>query len=372
VYLKALSLKNFRNYERIELEFNKDFNILYGFNGQGKTNILEAIFVCASGRSHRTSKDMELIRFDGNEYNIKADVKRTDSSVTIEIIYEKNTKKKIRLNGIPVKKVGSLMGNLNAVMFSPEDLMIIKEGPSERRRFIDITMSQLKPSYFFDLQQYARILAQRNNLLKEIEKNKSLTGTLDIWDENLVKTGSRIIKKRHEFLSKLKNLAKEKHLSLTDGSEVLDIKYVPSFSIKDLEEEKEIESAFLNMLERGRQKEILKGITLYGPHRDDYQLILNGKNIRMFGSQGQQRTAVLSVKLSELDIMKEETGEYPILLLDDVMSELDRDRQKYLFKYLKGIQIFITCTDKDIFQGMLENGCSFFNVRNGSITVNNN
>jgi len=147
---------------------------------------------------------------------------------------------------------------------------------------------------------------------------------------------------------------------------------VPSFSIKDLEEEKEIESAFLNMLERGRQKEILKGITLYGPHRDDYQLILNGKNIRMFGSQGQQRTAVLSVKLSELDIMKEETGEYPILLLDDVMSELDRDRQKYLFKYLKGIQIFITCTDKDIFQGMLENGCSFFNVRNGSITVNNN
>jgi DNA replication and repair protein RecF len=371
VYLKALSLKDFRNYEKIELEFNKGFNVLYGFNGQGKTNVLEAIFICASGRSHRTSKDIELIRFDYNEYNIKADVKRADSSVTIEIKYEKNTKKKITLNGIPVKKVGNLMGNLNAVMFSPEDMLIIKEGPSERRRFIDISMSQLKPAYFYDLQQYARILAQRNNLLKEIEKNKSLSGTLDIWNENLVKTGSRIIKKRHEFLNKLNEYAKEKHLNLTNNSEILDIKYVPSFSIKDLDDIKEIENAFKNMLDRGQQKEILKGITLYGPHRDDYQLILNGKNIRMFGSQGQQRTAVLSVKLSELDIMKEDTGEYPILLLDDVMSELDRDRQKYLFKFLKGIQIFITCTDKDIFNGMIENSCSFYNVKNGSITIHN-
>lgn len=367
MYIKGLKLRNFRNYKKLDIELSENFNVIYGNNGQGKTNILESIYLCASGRSHRTSKDMELVNLEENSYYISIDVQKKDSSSLIEIMYEKNTKKRVRINEVPAKKIGDLMGQVNVVMFSPEDLMIIKEGPSERRRFLDITISQLRPSYFYDLQQYYKILGQRNNLLKEIQEKRGLIDTLDIWNENLVNVGARIIKKRHEFLKRLSSFAEKNHLKLTNGKERLNLKYSCSLNTKGEEDVNEIKGVFKKKLERLQESEIKKGVTLSGPHRDDYDILLNGLNIKVYGSQGQQRTAVLSVKLSEIDIMKENTDEFPVLLLDDVMSELDNKRQEYLFNNLKSIQTFITCTDKGFFEDKIKNNSKFFNVNNGQI-----
>jgi DNA replication and repair protein RecF len=367
VYIQGIELKNFRNYSILDVEFSRNMNIIYGFNGQGKTNILEAIYLCASGRSHRTSKDIEMIKFNEDNYLVKIDVKKDADSSVIEIIYEKNRKKRIRINEIPAKKIGDLMGRLNAVMFSPEDLMIIKEGPSERRRFLDITISQLKPAYFYDLQQYYRVLFQRNNLLKELQEKRNLIDTLDIWNENLAKVGSRIIKRRYDFIERLSSYAHKNHLILTNGLEELNIKYNSTIKINGIKSREEIEKAFIYTIELLQNREIQKGMTLCGPQRDDYEIFLDGKNIKLYGSQGQQRTAILSVKLSEIDIMKEETDEYPVLLLDDVLSELDAKRQEYLFNNLQKIQAFITCTDKNFFESKLKSNYSYYYVNNGEI-----
>jgi DNA replication and repair protein RecF len=225
-----LKLHNFRNYEKLEIDFSRDFNILYGENAQGKTNIIEAIFLCASGRSHRTSKDAELVRLDSDGYYVKLDIEKNASDTEVEIAYKKDDKRRIRINDIPVGRIGELVGQLNVVIFSPEDLLVIKEGPAERRRFLDITLSQLRPSYFYDLQQYSKILSQRNSLLKEIQFNNKLMDTLEIWNSNLVKTGSRIIKARRAFIEKLNIVAENMHYKLTDGKEKLETKYAPSVS----------------------------------------------------------------------------------------------------------------------------------------------
>lgn len=228
--IDRLKLMNFRNYKSMDMKFGRNFNIVYGENAQGKTNILEAIFLCASGRSHRTSKDADLLKLGEEKFHIGLEYKKNDVSSLIEIIYEKDQKKKIRINDIPVKKIGSLMGNLNAIIFSPEDLMIIKEGPSERRRFIDITLSQLKPAYFYDLQQYSKVLHQRNMLLKNIQKDKRLMDTLDVWNANLIKIGSRVMKVRHEFMERLNSYVEDSHRKLAGGKERLEIKYSPSIA----------------------------------------------------------------------------------------------------------------------------------------------
>lgn len=365
--VKKLKLINYRNYKSLNVDFSKRINVIFGDNGQGKTNILEAVFLCASGRSHRTSRDNDLMMHGEQGYYIKLGMNKENSDSEIEVLYKQSEKKKIKINEIPLVKIGELIGHLNVVIFSPEDLLVIKEGPSERRRFIDITLSQLKPSYFYDLQQYNKILTHRNNLLKDIQFNRSLIDTLDVWNINLIKTGSRIMKVRKEFIYILSEKARNNHARLTNENETLEIKYSPSIKAGNKSSIEEIEKSFTEEVERLIDKELKKGTTLCGPQRDDYEIFLNDKNIKLFGSQGQQRTAVLSVKLAEIDIMKENTGENPVLLLDDVMSELDSKRQDYLLSSINDIQTFITCTDRKIYGGKLDKDSMLFFVKDGEV-----
>lgn len=367
MHIKSIQLRNYRNYNYLNLNFADTFNIIYGNNAQGKTNIIEAIFLCASGRSHRTSRDDELIKSSASGFEIKLLMEKNGLEEEIHITFSKEERKKIRINEIPIRKIGDLMGHLNAVIFSPEDLLIIKQGPSERRRFIDITLSQLRPSYFYDLQQYSKILFQRNCLLKKIIINRQLEDTLDVWNKHLVKTGSRIMKARNSFVSTLDNFATARHSKLTNNEEKLQLKYSPSFENNFECSDIEIEKAFYEILTRCKSKEIMKGTTLYGPHRDDLDIVLDGESTKIYGSQGQQRTCVLSMKLAEIDLMKEESGEFPVLLLDDVLSELDDKRKEYLLESVQGVQSFITSTDRRFFQGSPKD-TAFIHIENGALS----
>jgi len=353
-----------------------DYNIICGKNAQGKTNILEAIFLCSSGRSHRTSKDNELIKFLENSYYVNVDVNRKYTDTTIEIYYEKDSRKKIKINSVPSKKNGELMGQLNTVIFSPEDMNIIKGSPSERRRYIDIAISQLKPSYFYNLQQYSKIIAQRNCLLKTLNINNGIKSkmyeTLDIWNEKLVETGSRIMIERYNFLKELNEKIKEKHIKLTGGREELEIRYAPSILIENGLDKKSIENSFYKKLVSSVEREIKNCATLYGPQRDDMEVLVNEKNVKLFGSQGQQRTVVLSLKLSEVDIAYRLINEYPVLLLDDVFSELDIKRQQYLIESIKGMQVFITTTEINFIKTLKENNnLSLYMVEEGVVKDTN-
>ncbi|WP_010246643.1 DNA replication/repair protein RecF [Acetivibrio cellulolyticus] len=371
MYIDSLQLRNFRNYKENVIDFSKNYNIIYGENAQGKTNIVEAIFLCASGRSHRTSKDIELVNINSNSYDIKLDATKNQEKTNIEISYEREKKKVIKINEIPLKKMGNLMGNLLAVIFSPEDLSVINEGPSQRRRFIDITLSQIKPSYFYDLQLYNKILLQRNSLLKELQNNRGLIDTLDIWDEKIADIGSRIIKARHEFINRLNKAAKYNHSILSDNNENIEINYSSSVETDNYEDIDKIKANILMDFKRYRYIELKRNTTLKGPHRDDYEIFINNLDVKSFGSQGQKRTVILSIKLSELQIIKEETGEYPVLLLDDVMSELDYKRREILFDNINHIQTFITCTEKDIFDKKDFKDLLFVNVKNGNTIIKN-
>lgn len=368
MYIKNLNLVNFRNYSKLSCDFNRRFNIIYGRNAQGKTNILEAIFLCSSGRSHRTRKDLELVKFGEDSYYININVFRQYRENDIEILYSKIDGKKIKLNEIPVKKNVELMGKLNTVMFSPEDLYIIKGSPSERRRFIDIAISQIKPSYFYNLQRYSKILSQRNHLLKEISKNKQVSSTLEIWSEGLADTGAKIIIERKKFIEKLNEIVKEKHRELTAGKEIPNIRYESSVRISEDNNIKQIKDNFMKNLEEVKDRELKICTTLIGPQRDDIDIYVNDNNVKLYGSQGQQRTIVLSLKLSEVDIVQSLTGELPVLLLDDVLSELDEKRQEYLLNSIKNLQVFITTTEKD-FVKLCDNKTevSLYEVENGKI-----
>lgn len=366
--INCIRLKNYRNYENAEVNFSDKYNIIYGNNAQGKTNVVEAIFLCASGRSHRTSRDNELLKYGCDFFEIKLKYEKETIEEEINVVFSNEERKKIRINEIPLNKIGGLMGHLNAVMFSPEDLLLIKQGPSERRRFIDITLSQLRPSYFYDLQQYSKILFQRNNLLKNISMDRKLTDTLDVWDFHLVKTGSRIIRARKEFVRKIGILAGIRHERLTNHGERLNVIYDPSFEIKNINNENDIEEIFRTNLKRNRDKELMKGSTSIGPHRDDIDIILNDESTKIYASQGQQRTSVLSIKLAEIDLMKDETGEFPVLLLDDVLSELDDKRKEYLIDNIDRIQTFITSTEKRFFTRSNSNAY-FFHVEAGNIQI---
>ncbi|HQA56521.1 MAG TPA: DNA replication/repair protein RecF [Acetivibrio sp.] len=371
MYIKSLSLKDFRNYKNAFILFSKNLNIIYGNNAQGKTNIIEAIFLCASGRSHRTSKDIEMVSINKNEFNVSVELIKEEENKSIEMKYETGKKKMIRINEIPVVRIGNLMGNLIAVIFSPEDIMIVKEGPALRRRFIDISISQLKPSYFYDLQQYNKILLQRNTLLKEIQFNRSLIETLEIWDEKISETAARIMKVRNSFLFELNQKAKDIHYKITNGCEELDIKYNPSIDKTDLSDAENIKNKLMAEFSKMRNAELKRCITMVGPHRDDYDILLNGLNLKIYGSQGQQRTAVLSLKLAEIEIIKNIIGENPVLLLDDVMSELDLERREFLLENIKNIQTFITCTEKDVFMNKKLDEALFIHVEDGNVKIEN-
>lgn len=340
--IDSIRLINFRNYYDISLELNENINIFIGKNAQGKTNLLEAIYMCAEGKSFRTSRDRELINLNKNEAYIGAKVKLDGIDRLIEIKLKRDGAKRIKINRVELKNLRELHSGLIVVIFSPDDLKIVKEGPGERRNFLDNVISQIKPVYRYNINKYNKVLFQRNNLLRTDKLNSQTKSLLEIFDSQLIKIGKEIILTRAEFIEKFSPIAEKNHARLTTGREKLVLKYNPSvkFSNKDA-----IENSFLEELNKNLEKDLKTGNTSIGPHRDDIQFDLDGLNARVFASQGQQRTIVLSIKLSEVEIIKRERNLYPILLLDDVFSELDEDRRWYLINSFKDIQTIITSAD---------------------------
>lgn len=365
--LKELSLINYRNYNKLELTFDSNLIIFSGRNAQGKTNILESIFLSSTGRSHRTPRDKELILWGEKESNVKSLVEKMEGLTLVEIILNLRDNKKININSMLAQRLGELMGHINSVLFSPEDLKLVKGGPTERRRFMDMEISQIKPKYFYSLQQYNRILSHRNNLLKNINEDSSLKKTLPVWDEQIAKVGTYIMKERMEFIDIIGQIAGNVHKEISFNKENLEILYNPSIS-PDSKDAKNIMEKYLNTLESNWEDDIRRGNTGRGCHRDDLILEINGMDVRIFGSQGQQRTTVLSLKLSEIEMMYKETGEYPLLLLDDVMSELDRYRQGQLLSYFDKVQTFITTTDYSDFPDSIGDKMEIFKVFQGRVS----
>lgn len=355
MYIKDLSLLNFRNIGEASVSFGKNINILYGDNAQGKTNLLEAIYICSTGRSQKTHIDGQLVKFGYDEAHIRTFVCSELSTDRIDVHIKKDNRKGMAVNGLAVKKMSEFFGNLYAVMFSPEDLRLVKGGPSERRKFIDMELCQLSKVYCHNLQNYHKVLKQRNNLLKNSHINKNLVDTIPVWDEQLIYYGQKIIEKRKEFIEKLNDVSKNIHSDITGKKESLSVEYKPNADI----------SFFSDKLVSSREKDIILGMTSCGPHKDDMSFFINGNDTKLFGSQGQQRTASLSAKLAEISLIETETGTSPILLLDDVLSELDESRQLFLMESIGEIQTFITCTgiEESIVKYMKES--TVFNVKNG-------
>lgn len=357
MYIDKLSVKNFRNLKNVFVELNKNVNIFYGDNAQGKTSLLEGIYFCATGRSHKTHIDKEVINFDENEAHLQVFAYQNGLCDKIDVHLRRNLKKGIAVNNIPIKKIGELFGILHIVLFAPEDLQLIKAGPSERRKFIDLEMCQLSKVYYYDLKQYYKILKQRNNLLKEIQKNKSLKDTLFAWDSQLVEFGKKIILQRNKFVENLSEIAKDVHKNVTGEKEELKILYKPSV----------LSGEFERKLEKNVEKDIFYGTTSAGPHKDDLVFLINGFDARDYGSQGQQRTAALASKLAEIKIIEKEKGVSPVLLLDDVLSELDEKRQAFLLENIKNIQVIITCTGIEEIKKKTCGEINVFLVENGEI-----
>lgn len=355
--IKSLKLQNFRNYETLQLEFDDGTNIFYGDNAQGKTNILEAIFMTATTKSHKGSKDQDIIQFGHEEAHIRTYLFKEEITRQIDMHLRKGKTKGIAIDSRRIKKASELMGLLNVVFFSPEDMSIIKDGPAERRRFIDLELCQLDSFYLYNLNHYNKIISQRNKLLKDIYINPGLKETLSIWDSQLVSFGSKLIERRNIFISQLSEIINEVHVKLSGGKEELKIIYEKNVEIDDFEEK----------LKESREKDIILKQTTVGPHRDDIIFLVNGVDIRKFGSQGQQRTAALSLKLSEIELVKKSIKDTPVLLLDDVLSELDSNRQNYLLNSIGNIQTIITCTGLDEFVKNRFEINKVFKVSNGMI-----
>ena len=362
--IKSLELSNYRNYESLIMNFDKGTNILYGDNAQGKTNILEAIYVSATTKSHKSSKDKEIVNFDKEEAHIRTYIEKDGIETRVDMHLRKNKSKGIAIDGNKIKKASELLGLLNVVSFSPEDLSIIKDGPSERRRFIDIELCQLDNFYLYNLNHYNKIVNQRNKLLKDLYFNPSLKDTLNIWDSQLVSFGSKIIERRIQFVEQINHIIYDIHKNLSGEKECLRIQYEPDVTMENFEKELSI----------NQDKDIKLKQTTVGPHRDDISfMVTNTDNkkeidIRRYGSQGQQRTAALSLKLSEIELVKKIVKDTPILLLDDVLSELDSNRQNYLLKSIGDIQTIITCTGLDEFVNNRFEINKVFKVINGTVT----
>lgn len=359
MYIESLELKNYRNYEYLCIEFDSGINILYGDNAQGKTNVLEAAYLCGTTKSHRGSKDKEMIRFDQEESHIRMMVNKDGVSHKIDMHLKKHKSKGIAIDGIPIKKASQLFGIINMVFFSPEDLNIIKNGPSERRRFLDLELCQLYRIYLQDLTDYNKVLNQRNKLLKDMGYSPGLEDTLDIWDMQVCKYGRKIILLRKQFIRELNEIIAGIHSNLTGGKEKIVLEYEPNVEEREFEER----------LSQARERDMKLKMTSVGPHRDDFCVRVNGIDIRKYGSQGQQRTAALSLKLSEIQLVRNLIKDHPVLLLDDVLSELDSNRQNYLLQSIQDIQTMITCTGLDEF---IQNQFSInkvFQVIDGKISV---
>lgn len=337
--IKSIELQNFRNYEDLNISFDEGTNILYGDNAQGKTNILEAAYLSGTTKSHKCSKDKEMIRFGEQESHIRTVVVKKDKEYQIDMHLKNNRSKGIAINKVPIKKASELFGILNMVFFSPEDLNIIKNGPAERRRFLDSELCQLDKIYLSDLTTYNKILNQRNKLLKDMVYRPDLKDTLPVWDMQLVETGRKIIRRRKQFVDELNEIVHDIHYRISGEKENLLLQYEPS--IEDI--------FFEDELSRVKERDMRQCMTSVGPHRDDLLFSIGEVDIRKFGSQGQQRTSALSLKLSEIELVKRSIHDTPVLLLDDVLSELDSNRQNYLLNSIHDTQTLITCTGLDEF-----------------------
>ncbi len=359
--IRSLKLKNYRNYDLLKLDFDGAANIFYGDNAQGKTNILEAVYISGTTKSHRGAKDRELIRFGQDESHIEAVVEKNGIDYQLDMHLKKNSPKGIAINKMPIRKASELFGIVNFVFFSPEDLNIIKNGPSERRRFIDMELSQLDRVYLSNLTNYNRIVNQRNHLLKSMGMGGELKDTLEVWDMQLIQYGDRIIERRKEFLDKVNEIISSIHKKLTGGREEIQVIYEPSNGNLTLEQ----------ALQKNRDRDIRIKSTSAGPHRDDICFMVGGLDIRRYGSQGQQRTAALSLKLSEIELVKQAAKDTPVLLLDDVLSELDKHRQNYLLDSINDIQTLITCTGVEDFVNHRFSINKVFHVHGGQVTDEN-
>lgn len=353
MYIKNIKITNFRNYEQLDFDLNKDINIIYGNNAQGKTNILEAIFLCSFGKSFRTSKEKEMIKFNEEKALVEIIYQKKDRDGKIKI--ELGNKKQILLNGVKLKKLSELLGNINIVIFTPDDINILKEGPANRRRFLDMMIGQLRPNYVYNLNMYLKTIEQRNNYLRQIREENKKEDLLEIWDEKLAEYSEKIFVYRNEFINKISKKINEIHDNITNKKEIIKIEYISNCENKE---------NYLKLLKERRKLDIIKGFTTKGIHRDDFIIYINNKDVSSFGSQGQNRTAVLSLKLSELQVVYDEIGEYPILLLDDFMSELDEERRKNFLNNIKNNQVILTGTDKINLENI---NYSIFNVKEGNL-----
>lgn len=353
MWIKKIKINNFRNYNSEEIQLEKNINIFYGENAQGKTNIIESIFLCSMGKSFRAKKDKEMIKLNEENSAVEIEFEKSDRDGKIKI--ELSNKKNVYINGIKIKKLSELLGNINVVIFTPDDINILKGGPQNRRRFLDIMISQLKPNYMYNLNLYLKTLEQRNNYLRQIKEYGKDENLLEIWDEKLAEYAINIYNYRNEFINKIKNKIKEIHKEITNEKEEIEIEYITECKSKE---------KYLSLLKSRRKLDIIKGFTTKGIHRDDFMIYINKKQLDIYGSQGQHRTAILSLKLSELNIVYDEIGEYPILLLDDFMSELDKQRRENFLEKIENIQVIITCTDKI----NIENKNNLiYNVKNGKV-----
>ena len=353
MWIKNIKIKNFRNYNQEEINLEKNINIFYGKNAQGKTNIIEAIFLCSLGKSFRAKKDNEMIKLNEENAIVEIEYEKSDRDGKIKI--EIGNKKNIYLNGIKIKKLSELLGNLNIVIFTPDDINILKGGPQNRRRFLDIMISQLRPNYMHILNLYLKTIEQRNKYLRQIKEEHKDENLLEIWDEKLAEYAVKIYEYRKEFIEKIIKKINIIHKNITNGEEQIELKYITECDNKE---------KYLQLLKERRKLDIIKGFTTKGIHRDDFVIYINKKEIKIFGSQGQNRTAMLSLKLAELQVIYDEIGEYPILLLDDFMSELDRTRRKNFLENIEGTQVIITGTEKLDIENLkyLE-----YNVSNGKV-----
>ena len=368
MFVKNIRLQNYRNISEIELNTDQKVNIFIGQNAQGKTNLLEAIFVLALTKSHRTDKNKELIGWGESRAHLEAVVDKKYGPVHLELNLAQQGKQ-AKINGLEQKKLSNFIGALNVVMFAPEDLEIVKGTPGIRRRFLDIEIGQVQPNYLYALQQYQKIVIQRNNVLKNAwQQGASSQAMLDVWNEQLVTQGVKIIKKRKQFISKLQQWAKSIHQGITNGIEELSISYLPSFPMDESEDEAVLFEHFMIKLSQMKEQEIRRGITLVGPHRDDLSFYINDKEVQTYGSQGQQRTTALSLKLAEIELIHEEIGEYPVLLLDDVLSELDQNRQTQLIETFQSkVQTFITTTGIESIHASKLKDANIYHVRSGNV-----
>ncbi len=369
--VKSIKLKNFRNFSELNIDLNNILNIFIGDNGQGKTNLLESIYLCSIGKTFKLNSENDLIKFGQNSFEVEILINKENGSnivsKVINITYVKNQKRIVKINGVKLKKNSELIGLLNNVIFTPDDLKIIKGSPIERRKFINIDISQIKPKYKYLLKNYKKVITGRNNILKDITNNSN-RDVLSIWNDYLIDIGSEIIFYRKEYIKNLKYYAALIYANISDNKENFELLYKCDIGNVENLSKNEIKEIFREKINKSIENEIFRKNSLYGPHKDDIIIKINDKDFKYFGSQGQQRSAVLAIKLAEIEIIKNEIGEYPILLLDDVLSELDNKRKNFLINYIKNIQTIITSTDDNDLKDLVKNNDKkIFHICEGNI-----